>query len=170
VTGDLETVQFRPVGSDEIETWSRSGSTSVGTRTMSVFSPTWGRDRVGAAFAAQHVGFDMPYLYWGEVLPPGVAQGSGYGVYLRVMSDSIPQVTVVRGADDVQYSSSVVNIRADDFGSTQLLDDENDYGFATVTKRFYELFEDSYDSIGITTASTRLTGQHGGGVSPADQE
>ena len=27
-----------------------------------------------------------------------------------------------------------------------------------MTKRFYELFEDSYDSIGITTASTRLTG------------
>jgi hypothetical protein len=158
VTGDVETMQFRPVGSDAIETWSRAGSTTVGTRMMSVFSPAWGRDRVGAAFAAQHVGFDMPYLYWGEVLPPGVAQGSGYGVYLRVMSDSVPQVTVVRAADDVQYSSSVVNIRADDFGSTQLLDDENDYGFATVTKRFYELFEDSYDSIGITTASTRLTG------------
>lgn len=158
VTGDIETLQFRPVGSDERETWSRSATTQVGRRTMSVFSPAWGPDRMSAAFAAQTTGFDAPYLYWGEVLPPGGADGSGYSVYIRVISDSIPRVTIVRAAGDAQYSSAVVNIRADDFGNSQILDDETDYGFPAVTKRFYELFEDSYDSIGITTASTRPNG------------
>jgi len=157
VTGDVESVQFKPSGGDAIETWARVGISQIGNRSASVFSPSWSQNQLASAFKAQEVGFDTPYLYWGEVLPPGVAEGSGYGVYLRVLQNSIPQVSVVQVADDVQYSSAIVNIRADDFGYTQVLDDENTYGFEKVTRRFYQLFPDSYDSIGITDASTRLT-------------
>jgi hypothetical protein len=157
VSGDLASIEFRPVGGGPAETWTRSDTGRIGNRAVSVFSPTWNQQQIAAAFGAQEVGFDNPYLYWGEVLPPGVAAGSGYGVYLRVLSNSIPQVTVRQVADDVQYSSAVVNIRMDDYGSTLLLEDENYYAFDKLTKRFYELFEDSYDSIGITTASARVT-------------
>ena len=157
VTGDVESIRFKGVGRTDVETWPRAGIGQIGTRTVSIFSPTWGQERLSEAFAAQQVGFDNPYMYWGEALPPGVDAGGGYNVYLRVMSGAIPQVIVAQPADDVQYSSSVVNIRLDDFGSSQLLNDENDYGFERVTRRFYEQFQDSYDSIAITTASLRLT-------------
>jgi hypothetical protein len=157
VTGDIESIQFRPVGNDPLETWTRTGITEIGSRLISVFSPSWTQQQLTSVFQGQEFGFDSPYLYLGEVLPPGVSPGGGYGVYLRVLSNSIPQVTVIQVADDVQYSSAVVNIRADDFGYTELLDDENAFSFDRVTRRFYELFQDSYDSIGITTESVRLT-------------
>jgi len=157
VTGDIESIQFKPIGNGPPETWTRSGVTQIGTRVISVFSPSWTQQQLTPVFEGQEFGFDNPYLYWGEVLPPGVSAGNGYGVYLRVLSNSIPQVTVVQASQDVQYSSAVVNIRADDFGYTQLLDDENAFRFDAITKRFYALFQDSYDSVGITTESTRLT-------------
>jgi len=161
VTGDLASLDFKPVGSDAIETWTRTAITQIGNRTLSVFSPSWAPDQWPEAYQSQQVGFDSPYLFWGEVLPPGTPPGTGYSVYLRVTSNSIPSVTVVRAADDVQYSSSIVNIRLDDFGNTLLLEDENYYAFDRITKRFYELFQDSYDSIGITTGSVRLASQSG---------
>ena len=145
VTGDVETIQFKPVVGD-IETWTRTGVTEIGTRRLSVFSPSWDQHRVSAALQEQEVGFDYPYVYWGQVLPPGAAEGSRYGVNLRWLSNAIPSVTVIRAADDVQFSSAIVNVRADDFGNTQLLNDENQYGFDKITKRF-----------GITTASGRVT-------------
>jgi hypothetical protein len=156
VSGDLASIQFKPVGDGPAETWERSDVTRIGNRIVSVFSPSWNQTQIGTAYAEQEVGFDNPYMYWGEVLPPGVAAGSGYGVYLRVISNSIPQVTIRQVADDVQYSSAVVNVRLDDFGNTLLLDDENYYAFDRVTKRFYDYFQDTYDSIGITTASVRV--------------
>ena len=157
VTGNVESVQFKLAAGDAVETWTRAGVTQIGNRSVSVFSPSWNQQQLASVFEEQEVGFDTPYLYWGEVLPPGVAEGSGYYVYLRLLQNSIPQVSVVQVADDVQYSSAIVNIRADDFGYTQLLDDENTYGFEKITRRFYQVFQDSYDSIGITTASPRLT-------------
>src|SRR5204862_224960 len=40
VTGDVETIQFKPVVGD-IETWTRTGVREIGTRRLSVFSPSW---------------------------------------------------------------------------------------------------------------------------------
>ena len=163
VSGDVASIQFNPVGGGPTETWSRVTLAQIGSRTVSVFAPSWNQQQVSVAYKSQEVGLDSPYLYWGEVLPPGIVRGSGYSVYVRVLSNSIPQVSVVQVADDVQYSSTVVNIRSDDFGATQLLDDENSYGLEKLTKRFYDFFDDAYDSIGITTASTRLPSPTGAG-------
>lgn len=156
VIGDVTTVQFKPVGSDGIETWTRSGVTTISNRTLSVFTPSWSVDQVSRAYQNQEVGVDNPQLYWGEVLPTGTPPGGGFYVYLRVISNSVPAVTVRQLADDVQYSSAVVNIRLDDFGSSLLVNDENNYALDVVTKKFYQYFQDTYDSIGMTAGATRV--------------
>ena len=63
VTGDLESVQFKPSGDGTVETWTRVGVSQIGSRSVSVFSPSWSQDQVASAFKAQEVGFDTPYLY-----------------------------------------------------------------------------------------------------------
>jgi hypothetical protein len=105
-------------------------------------------------------GFDYPFLNWGEVLPDGVDVGAGYFVRLRFVSNALPAVTVRQVAADAQYSSSVVNLRIDGFNNSRLGADENQFDFAAVTKKFYQYFEDSYDTIAVSTQDVNLSGSN----------
>ena len=160
VAGDVPTIRFKPFDPDSTgqETWTRTGVVDIGGRTVSVFNPTWGPDRLSAAMRRTSWGFDYPFIYWGEVLPDGVDVGGGFRVRLRLASNALPAVAVRQAAADVQYSSSVVNIRIDGFSNSRLGADENEFDFAAVTKKFYQYFEDSYDTIAITMQDVNLSG------------
>jgi hypothetical protein len=159
VAGDVATIRFKPFDPDSTgqETWTRTGVQNIGGRTVSVFNPSWGADRLSAVMRRTNWGFDYPFLYWGEVLPDGVDVGGGYHVRLRFISNAQPAVTVRQAAADVQYSSSVVNIRMDGFSNSRLGADENQFDFAAVTKKFYQHFQDTYDTIAITTQDVNLS-------------
>jgi hypothetical protein len=160
VAGDVPTIQFKPFDPDSTgqETWTRTGVLNIGGRTVSVFNPSWGADRLSAVMRRTNWGFDYPFLYWGEVLPEGVGVGGGFHVRLRFASNALPAVTVRQAAPDVQYSSSVVNIRIDGFTNSRLGADENQFDFAAVTKKFYQYFQDTYDTIAITAQDVNLSG------------
>ena len=160
VAGDVPTIRFKPFDPDSTgqETWTRTGVVNIGGRTVSVFNPSWGPDRLSAVMRRTNWGFDYPFVYWGEVLPEGIDVGGGYHVRLRFASNALPAVTVRQAAADVQYSSSVVNIRLDGFANARLGADENEFDFAAVTKKFYQYFQDSYDTIAIAMQDVNLSG------------
>ncbi len=160
VAGDVPAIRFKPFDPDSTgqETWTRTGVLNIGGRTVSVFNPSWGSDRLSAVMRRTNWGFDYPFVYWGEVLPDGIDVGGGYHVRLRFVSNALPAVTVRQAAPDVQYSSSVVNIRIDGFSNSRLGTDENQVDFAAVTKKFYQYFQDTYDTIAITTQDLNLSG------------
>ena len=161
VAGDIATISFKPFDpeapADQTDTWTRTGTTTMNGRLVSVFNPSWPASRLGAIMRRAEWGFDYPFIYWGEVIPDGVAIGNGYHVYLRMASTGLPNVSLNRLAEDVQYSGNVVNIRYDDFASPRLAADEDDFAVTAVTRRFYELFEDSYDTIAMTTQDIQLS-------------
>jgi len=164
ILGDVPTVQFALPVTNSVETWSRTGTLNLGGRTVSVFNPSWPASQLTEVMRSYEVGFDYPELYWGEVLPPGVESGKGYPVTLRFASNTIPSVTVRQLAPDVQYSSGVANIRLDGFGDNRAVDNSTNFDFASVTKKFYQYFEDSYDTIAVVTQDatpSRVAAFHG---------
>lgn len=164
VAGDVPVLQFRPgvPGSDSVETWNRTGTTTIGGGLVSIFNPSWTTDRLGELLRWYETGFDYPTLYWGDVLTPA---GEGYVVWLRYAPNSLPSVTVSQLAPDVQYSSSVANLRIDGFGDGWALDANLDaFDFAPATKKFFQHFEDTYDTVAVTTQDTMLPGNSVSGV------
>ncbi len=161
VAGDVATISFKAFNPDapaaETETWTRTGTTEINGRLVSVFNPSWPAQRLADVMRRTVWGFDYPFIYWGEVVPAGVSIGQGYFIYLRVGSSGLPAVSVTRLADDVQYSANVVNIRNDAFAARRLGADENDLNVEAVTRRFYDLFEDTYDTISLTTQDVQVS-------------
>jgi hypothetical protein len=71
--------------------------------------------------------------------------------------DNLPTVRITRLADDVQFSSHVVNLVLPDVGNGRVTSDEHDFSAATVAKKFYEYFEDSYDVLAIVPHEVHLS-------------
>jgi len=67
---------------------------------------------------------------------------------LRIAPGTLPRVAVARLSDDVQYSSHVVNIMMPTFGDGFFQDDHG-FELQAVSQRFYQDFEDSYDTLAI---------------------
>ena len=156
VLGDVETARFVPwvdpsVDEPEIETWTRTETRRVGGRTVSIFNPSWSGARVAKFFWSNRWGWDDGGLYWGEFLPGDALPGSGWGITLRIAPRSLPRVSVTRLSDDVQYSSHVVNLVMPSFGDGFLQDDHG-FELEQVARRFYQDFEDSYDTLAIVPA------------------
>ena len=63
---------------------------------------------------------------------------------------------VVQLSPDVQFSSNIVNLRIPGYGASRLGDGQNDYDFETVSRLFYEHFEDSYDVLAIVPHDDQL--------------
>lgn len=157
VPGDESVLRFKAFGSDAVERFPRMGVVNIGGRTVSVFAPSWPASRLSSMLGIQEYGLDYPYIVWGEVLSGGVPGGNH--VWLRMAPNGLPLADVRRLADDVQYSASVVNIRLDGFANARLFEDDNaSVDLSAVTRKFYEHFEDTYDTIAVVTSDTQVRG------------
>jgi len=153
VLGDVPTARFVPwvdpsVSQPEIETWTRTGTRTVGGRTVSLFNPSWSGANVAKFFWSNRWGWDDGGIYWGEFLPGDASPGAGSGISLRIAPRSLPRVSVTQVGDDAQYSSHVVNLVIPTFGDGLTRDDKG-FELDQVARRFFKDFEDSYDTLSI---------------------
>ena len=136
-----------------VEQWQRTGTTTVGGRTASLFEPRWPRRLWSERLKQARHGFDRPYIFWGRVvLPSNPSSGSTARpetrpLYLRVGSSGIPRSRVRQAAPDVQYASHVVNLVLPGFGDTRITSGTYDFDLPTAARAFLAHFSDSYDSI-----------------------
>ena len=147
VAGDVSALQFQFVDG-AVEVWQRERMDTVAGRPVSVFQPSWPASALDRSMALSRWGWDSPDVIWGDVIGGG-AGGGNKQILLRIGPSNLPNVTVRRAGDDVQYSSHVVNIVLPGFGDTIVQDDDETPELARATARFYELFEDTYDAIAI---------------------
>jgi hypothetical protein len=151
VAGDVDSVLFErwdvETGGFVPETWTRTGSETQAGRLVSIFEPAWPADHVQARLARARVGFDNPGVYWGRYRGPARQPlAEGQVLSIRVGSSGERPSDVVRIDDTAQYASHVVNLVIPDFGDSELT---SAIDLRPVTRRFYELFEDSYDLIAV---------------------
>ncbi len=160
VAGDVPTVQFR-FADGAVETWQRERMDTFGGRAVSVFSPSWPGSALGRTLGGFRWGWDSPEVVWGDVI--GGAVTGDKQILLRMGPNSIPDVTVTRLADDVQFASNVVNIVLPQFGEQIALGGDDQDERRAVAQKFYEHFEDTYDVIAMVPHRTVLpdyTGVH----------
>jgi hypothetical protein len=154
IAGDVATVNFQlAYDGSATESWSRTGTKVVNGRLLSVFEPSGPASTLDRMLAGKRWGWDYPGVYGGELLPPGTEVGSGSAVYLRLAPTNLPAVRIARVSESIQYTSHVVNIVVPGFGDGYV-DDDLGFDFAAVTTKFYQYFEDSYDSIAIVPQDT----------------
>jgi hypothetical protein len=152
VTGDVETIRFAhtaPVNAGDIETWTRTETQEINGRLVSVFNPTWDAGALTRLLGVVPWGWDRPSVSWGEILPGEAQPGQGLSIALRMGPQNIPESPVVGLAEDVQFSSNVVNLRIPGYGASRLGEDQDDYAAEAVGSLFYQHFEDSYDVLAI---------------------
>ena len=160
VTGDIPTIRFSssaPANEGDIETWTRTGTQLINGRLVSVFNPTWGGDALGRILGGFPWGWDAPSVPWGEVLPGAAVPGQGISIALRMAPQNMQASQVVQLSPDVQFSSNIVNLRIPGYGASRLGDEQDDYDFETVSRLFYEHFEDSYDVLAIVPHDDQLS-------------
>lgn len=157
VAGDVARVRFdrwNPErGEFEVETWERERTDNVQGHLVSRFQPSWSPDTIQSLLGLTRVGLDRPFLYLGSFRGAADAPHIAYAVYLRVGSSVYRPVPTERISDTVQYSSHVVNLVVPGFGDQRLV---TDYDLATVTRKFYEHFEDSYEVLAVIPATAHL--------------
>lgn len=157
VVGDVERVRFDrwdPEANAYVEeTWTRETTDTVGGRLVSVFEPSWPASIIQTRLGRVRVGLDDPDLFIGYYRGPADHVTVSHPVNARVGFDAIGPTEVVRIDDGVQYASHVVNLVIPDFGDRRLIDD---YDLSTVTRRFYEFFEDGYDVVAVVPADAHV--------------
>ena len=152
VSGDIPTLRFRssaPLNAGDIETWTRTETQLIAGRLVSVFNPIWGGDALDRILGVVPWGWDEPSVFWGEVLPGEAQPGQGIQIALRMAPRNVQASPVIQLTENVQFSSNVVNLRIPGYGASRLGDDQDNYDFETVSRMFYEHFEDSYDVLAI---------------------
>jgi hypothetical protein len=154
VLGDVSTIRFQlDAEGAEIETWTRTETRDVAGHLVSLFNPTWPVSALRKVLRGNSWGWDVPRLYWGELLGEGIEPGNGTGVYLRIAPDTLPAARVVRVSDDLQYSGNVVNVVMPTFADG-VLDDEYGFDLAGAAQRFYRNFTDTYDDLAFVPQDT----------------
>jgi hypothetical protein len=161
VMGDVPVARFRLLETNQIETWPRTGTRDIGGSLVSVFSPTWPASRIAALMRSFYWGWDSLELPWVEFLPEGVGPGGGYTIWVRLAPATIPVASVRPLAADVQYSGNVVNLAIPGYGDARATEDQDDhrraFSLESVAQKFYQHFEDSYDTISVVPADTHVT-------------
>ncbi len=148
VTGDVTRVRFarydRRSGAETIETWSRTGTSTVDGQLVSLFDPSWDADYTAYTLRSNDRGIDQPTAYFGRFLGPddGIDDSVSMSVRFGVLGLPAPAVTVID--ETAQYASHVVNLVIPTFGDGRVGDD---YGFdlEAAAKAFYAHFDDSYE-------------------------
>jgi len=158
VAGDVEQVQFdrwnNDTGEYVPETWTRVGSDTVAGRLVNIFEPSWAAEVVQASLNRARVGVDRPELFWGRFRGPAAAPlADSQTVSLRVGSSASTTAEVISIDDTAQFASHVVNLVIPGFGDSALA---SAVDLAAATRRFYELFEDSYEVIAVVPEEAML--------------
>ena len=173
VLGDHETLTFERVDPDAdskrvAETWTRTGTNAVAGRMVSVFNPTWSVEVLRGLLRRYSWGVDHPYLLFGDVVAPGaasaaaapagaVAPGDRQFVYLQMTLPNLPEAVITQVADDVQFSSDVVNIWGRDYGDSRVSGGDTAFDLESVAQTFYEHFADDYDVLAVVSQHTEFT-------------
>lgn len=161
VAGDVPTLTFRATDGG-VETFARQRTDTLAGRPVSVFQPAWDASILDRAMANSRWGWDQPELYIGDML--GVdPRGADRQVFLRIAPLNIPDVRVIQAAPDVQYSSHVVNIVLPGFSDELVQVDDATTELTRVTRRFYQLFQDTYEALAVVPQRSLLmpyTGVH----------
>ena len=163
VLGDHETVTFERRDPSQtslvtVETWTRTGTSSIAGRLTSIFRPVWRAEVLRVALAGQRWGVDRPYLFWGDVVAPGTARQP---VYLQLAPPNLPSSEVVRISDTVQFASHTVNLWIPDFGDARVQGGDEEWDLRTLATTFYQHFADAYETLAVVTQSRELTNQLG---------
>jgi hypothetical protein len=150
VSGDVERVRFDrwdPETGDYIkETWTRDRTETIAGRLTSIFDPSWPAAVVQRRLGLSRVGLDAPSMWLGNYRGPADGPAVSQDISIRVAATAVPSTPVVQLSDVAQFSSHVVNLVVPDFGDRRLVDD---FELRTVTRMFYEYFDDSYDILAI---------------------
>ena len=159
VLGDYETVTFErrdpsQASSVTVETWTRTRTSSIAGRLVSIFRPVWQAELLGVALAGQRWGVDRPYLFWGYVVAPGTTRQP---VYLQLAPPNLPPSEVVRISDTVQFASHAVNLWIPDFGDARVQGSDVEWDLRAVATTFYQHFADAYETLAVVTQSRELT-------------
>ena len=171
IVGDLETVDFErwssAAGEALTETWTRTGTRTFLGQMVSAFDPTWDAAALWDAIGTRRRGFDSPFVYFGTLRIPMPVEMDDettgddepkeddfeeVGIHLPVAPLNLPTSRVETIGDDVQYASHVVNIIHRGFGTGRAQGDDYAFELEKITRRFYDIFPDIYDSIAIVTA------------------
>ena len=145
------------------ETWTRTGTSAVDGRLVSVFTPAWPAEMLRDALRMQRWGVDHPFVLWGHLVVPGAASAVGEdeserrAVYLRMAPSNVPPSSVIRVGETVQYASHAVNIWIPNFGDSRAGGAMSDWDLPAVTQQFYQHFADEYETLAIVSQTQQLT-------------
>ena len=159
VLGDHETVTFERRDPSQaslvtVETWTRTGTSSIAGRLTSIFRPVWEADVLRVVLAGQRWGVDRPYVFWGDVVAPGPARQP---IYLQLAPPNLPPSEVVRISDTVQFASHAVNLWIPDFGDARVQGGDEEWDLRGLATTFYQHFTDAYETLAVVTQSRELT-------------
>ncbi len=175
VAGDVETLSLdrSSISAEDhvvAETWTRTGTTAIDGRLVSIFNPAWSHAELWDSIGWRRRGFDQPRVYFGTLKIPRKSAGGDpeeedagdeHFVWLNVAPLNVPASRVERIDDALQYASHVVNLVVSGFGDSRLaeggFDLHNGFDLHKVTQRFYAHFEDAYDSIAVVAADHHLS-------------
>ncbi len=166
VLGDYPTVTFQrrdvlqASGVSE-ETWTRIDVAEVAGRIVSVFRPVWSSAELDAGFRTQRWGVDRPTLFWGQVVVPEAGELGQRDVYLQLAPTNLPSSTVTRVSESVQYASHAVNIWVPGFGESRIESGDTALNLGDVTRRFYDVFADEYDTLAVVSQTALLSSHIG---------
>ena len=171
IVGDIETVEFERWSSaaDEAvtETWTRTGTRTFAGRLVSAFNPTWDEAKLWDSIGQRRRGFDSALVYFGTLKTPKTVETDDAPddddeleeddfeevfIYLPIAPLNLPVSRMETTSDSMQYASHVVNLVARGFGNERVAGDDYAFELQEVTKAFYDVFPDVYDSIAIVTA------------------
>ena len=162
VVGDVETLEFERWSESEdgyvAATWTRTGTTAIDGRLVSIFNVTWSHEEVRDLLLTWR-GFDEPFVRTGAMKIPAATGGDDdfYRLLVPVAPLNLPESRTERIDESTQYASHVVNLVIPGFGDGRLTRDDQAYDRDMVTRQFYEHFADEYDSIAIVAAETTLS-------------
>ena len=156
------------------ETWTRTGTSSVAGRLVSVFTPRWPVAVLHDTLRRSRWGVDRPYLFWGRVVVPLSRPETVFGqvaaaaeddekiaVVLNMRPTGLPASPITRLTDAVQFSSHAVNLWIPGFGDSRVTGGDQDLDLDRVTSAFYQHFQDAYEIIAVVSQTNQLPGYGG---------
>ena len=195
IAGDIEAVEFErwssAAGEVVTETWTRTETRTFFGRLVTTFNPSWTGTELWDAIGRRRRGFDSPFVYFGTLKIPKPVEADNEteedeteedeteedefeSVHIRlpIVPLNLPESRVVKIGDSMQYASHVVNMVVGGFGNERVGGDDYDFELQEVTKAFYEVFPDVYDSIAIVTAeqhpSSKFSAYHWNARNPIE--
>ena len=179
IVGDIEAVEFErwssAAGEAVTETWTRTGTRTFAGNLVSAFNPTWDETALWDSIGRRRRGFDSPFVYFGTLRIPKMVEADEetdddeteedefeeVDIRLPVAPLNLPESRVETIGDSMQYASHVVNMVVPGFGNERANGDDYAFELQEVTKAFYEVFPDVYDSIAIATAEQHPSSRFG---------